>query len=51
MPMSLGGDDVLYRGNACFDWYLSTTLERALLNYLNISILVCQEAVDDGKAH
>jgi len=33
MLLSLGGDDVLYRGHACFDWRLSTTLERALLDY------------------
>ena len=29
--LSLGSDDLLYRGHACFDWNLSTTLERALL--------------------
>jgi hypothetical protein len=33
MLLSLGGDDVLYRGHACYDWRLSTTLERALLDY------------------
>src|SRR5580698_7173398 len=31
MLLSLGGDDVLYRGHASFDWRLSSTLERALL--------------------
>ena len=29
--LSRGGDDVLYRGHACFEWNLSSTLERALL--------------------
>jgi hypothetical protein len=33
MLLSLGGDDVLYRGHACFDWQLSSTLERALLDH------------------
>jgi hypothetical protein len=32
MLLSLGGDDVLYRGHARFEWTLSTTLERALLD-------------------
>jgi hypothetical protein len=32
MLLSRGGDNVLYRGHACFDWRLSTTLERALLD-------------------
>jgi len=31
MLLSLGSDDMLYRGHACFDWNLSSTLERALL--------------------
>lgn len=30
MLLSLGDEDVLYRGHACYDWNLSTTLERAL---------------------
>ena len=33
MLLSLGSDDVLYRGHACFDWKLSSKLERALLDY------------------
>lgn len=33
MLLSLGGDDVLYRGQARFEWNLSTTLERALLEH------------------
>lgn len=31
MLLSLGSDDMLYRGHVCFDWNLSSTLERALL--------------------
>jgi hypothetical protein len=31
MLLSLGGEDVIYRGHARFDWYLSSTLERTLL--------------------
>jgi hypothetical protein len=33
MLLSLGGDDVIYRGHAGFDWHLSSTLERALLDH------------------
>jgi hypothetical protein len=31
--LTLGGDDVLYRGHSGFDWDLSTTIERALLGH------------------
>jgi FRG domain len=31
MLLSLGGDELLYRGHARFEWNLSSTLERALL--------------------
>ena len=30
MLLSLGDDDVLYRGHSCYDWRLSSTLERTL---------------------
>jgi FRG domain len=33
MLLSLGSDDVIYRGHGCFDWKLSSTLERVLLDY------------------
>lgn len=33
MLLSQGGDDILYRGHACFEWRLSSTLERVLLDH------------------
>ncbi len=31
--LSSGGEDVLYRGQRCFDWDLRASLERVLLDY------------------
>jgi FRG domain len=34
--LSLGSDDILYRGHASFDWQLNSTLERALLDHARV---------------